>query len=98
MTMPPSPLVFRGRGEIGDFFSTVPLGGALDQIRLVPTRANRRPALAAYALDPDAGAYVGYGIMVFEIGGDEIVEITGCADPALFPLFDLPSALSSVPS
>ena len=57
MTMPPDPAVFLGRQAIADFFATVPAGGALDKIPLLPTRANRQPAVAAYFLDPEAGVY-----------------------------------------
>jgi predicted transcriptional regulator len=46
MTMPPFPLLYRGRKAIADCFSTIPAGGALDHIRLVLTGANRDPALA----------------------------------------------------
>ena len=61
MTMPPSPLIFHGSQAIGEFFATVPAEGALDQIELVPTRANGQPALGAY-LDGQA-----YGLMVLTI-------------------------------
>jgi RNA polymerase sigma-70 factor, ECF subfamily len=90
MTMPPSPLLFHGRQAIGEFFATVPAEGALDQIRLVPTRANGQPALAAYLLDREAGVHFGYGLMVLTVDGEEIAEITGFTDPALFSLFGLP--------
>jgi RNA polymerase sigma-70 factor, ECF subfamily len=93
MTMPPFPVLFRGRSEIGHFFSTVPAGGALDQIRVVATRANRQPAAAGYMLDPETGRYHGYGIMVLTVEGEEIAEITGFGDPTLFPLFGLPTEL-----
>lgn len=94
MTMPPAPAVFESGRAIADFFATVPADGRLDQIPLIPTRANRRPALAAYLLDADAGAYRPYGLMVFRIERDGIAEITGFGDPALFPYFGLPSELS----
>jgi RNA polymerase sigma-70 factor (ECF subfamily) len=93
MTMPPDPGVFRGRQAIIDFFSAVPAGGALDQIPLLPTRANRQPAVGAYLLDPMAGVYRPYGIMVLTLDGDSIAEITGCTDPTVFPLLGLPSEL-----
>ena len=93
MTMPPAPLLFRGRQAIGDFFSTVPAGGALDEIRLLPTRANRQPALAGYVLDREAGVYRAYGLMVLTLEGDAIAEITGFSDPSLFSLFGLPPEL-----
>jgi RNA polymerase sigma-70 factor (ECF subfamily) len=93
MTMPPQPMLFRGRRAIGDFFATVPAGGALDVFRLVPTRANRRPALAAYGPDPGDGVYRPYGMMVFEIQDEAIAEITGFADPSIFPAFGLAKEL-----
>jgi RNA polymerase sigma-70 factor, ECF subfamily len=89
MTMPPSPLIFEGRESIVEFFATVPADGALDQIQLLPTRANGQPALGAY-LDGRA-----YGLMVLTIDGHEIAEITGFSDPALMPEFGLPAELSS---
>jgi len=95
MTMPPEPLLFRGRQAIGQFFATVPAGGALDQIRLLPTRANRQPAVAAYLLDREARIHRGYGLMVLALDGNAIAEITGFADPTLFPLFGLPAELDA---
>jgi hypothetical protein len=38
---------------IGDFFGSVLQDGRLDEICLVPTSANRQPALAAYSRDED---------------------------------------------
>jgi RNA polymerase sigma-70 factor, ECF subfamily len=87
MTMPPSPLIFEGRELIVEFFATVPADGALDQIQLVATAANGQPALAAYL-----GGRA-YGLMVLTIDGEEIAEITGFADPALYSEFGLPAAL-----
>jgi RNA polymerase sigma-70 factor (ECF subfamily) len=88
LTMPPAPLAYRGRDAIGSFFATVPAGGGLSEIRLVPTRANGQPATAAYMRDGDIAR--AYGIMVLTVRADQIGEITGFADPELFPLFGLP--------
>ena len=93
MTMPPEPVLFRGRDAIAAFFSTVPAGGALDEIRLLPTRANLQPALAGYVLDRETGISRGYGLMVLTVDGGEIAEITGFSDPRLFELFGLPAEL-----
>jgi RNA polymerase sigma-70 factor (TIGR02960 family) len=93
LTMPPAPLAYRGREAIGTFFATVPAAGDLAAIRLVPVRANQQPAVAAYMRD--GGTVQAYGIMVLTIHGDTIGEITGFADPSLFPLFGLP--LNSLP-
>lgn len=95
MTMPPDPAVFRGSRAIADFFAAVPAGGALDEIPLLPTRANGQPAVGAYALDPEAGVYRPYGVMVLTLDGDSIAEITGCTDPSVFPLLGLPTELEA---
>jgi ketosteroid isomerase-like protein len=91
LTMPPFPAAYRGRDAIGRFLRTVPAGGHLDQITLIPTRANLQPAVAAYVRDADGSGSTAYGVMVLAIDGDRIIEITGFADPALFPAFGLPA-------
>jgi RNA polymerase sigma-70 factor (TIGR02960 family) len=95
LTMPPFPLRYEGRTAIAEFFSTVPAGGALDQIRLVPTRANRQPAVAAYQFDQATKTYRAYGIMVLTVGDGAIAEITGFADATLLRFFDLPAELAA---
>ena len=95
LTMPHFPLAYRGRDAIARFLATVPVGGRLDQISLVPTRANMRPAVAAYVRDPGGRRATAYGIMVLTIDGSAIGEITGFADPALFPFFGLPGHLEA---
>ena len=62
--MPPELIRITGRAQVARFFATVPAGGRLDTIRLVRTRANGHPALAAYLPDQSARCQ-GYGIMVF---------------------------------
>jgi RNA polymerase sigma-70 factor (ECF subfamily) len=78
LTMPPEPVWFLGADAVGEFFATSPAGGDLTRIKLVPTRANLRPALAAY-FDNRA-----YGIMVFEVRESRIAEIVGFPDVARF--------------
>jgi len=95
MTMPPEPMHVVGPTAIGSFFATVPMAGRLDLIRLLHTRANKQPALAAYVQDSPAEAFRAYGIMVFAVDGDRIGGITGFAGyPELLPLFELPTELS----
>jgi RNA polymerase sigma-70 factor (ECF subfamily) len=96
MTMPPSSAVFEGGRAIANFFATVPADGRLAEIPLTPTRANRRPALAAYLWDPNAGVHRPYGIMVFRIEHEAIAEVTGFGDPTLFPFFGLPEEPASI--
>ncbi len=90
LTMPPQAIRIDGRDAVAGFFATVPAGGRLDLIRLVVTRANGHPALAAYLPDASTGDCRGYGIMVLTVTGDHITSITGFPDPDLFAVFDLP--------
>jgi RNA polymerase sigma-70 factor (TIGR02960 family) len=93
MTMPPERMRIAGARAIGDFFGSVPQGGRLDQIRLVPTATNRQPALAAYAPGDD-GKHRPYGLMVLEIDGPVISGIFGFPDPWLFEQCGLPPQLN----
>jgi RNA polymerase sigma-70 factor (ECF subfamily) len=91
MAMPPDPVWCLGPDAIGEFFATVPMEGDLTRIRLVPTRANLRPAFAAYV---DGKAY---GIMVFELRDGRIAEIVGFADAAKsFDRFGLPERVEDL--
>jgi RNA polymerase sigma-70 factor (TIGR02960 family) len=92
MTMPPERMQVAGGRAIGEFFGSVPQEGRLDEIRLVPTSANRQPVLAAYARD-DVGTHRPYGLMVLQIEGDLISGIFGFPDPWLFEQLGLPPAL-----
>lgn len=91
MAMPPEPVWFSGAQAVGEFFATVPGEGDLTRVELVPTRANLRPALAAY-MDGQA-----YGIMVFELRDGRITEIVGFADAAgSFDRFGLPERVEDL--
>ncbi|MFL5972634.1 MAG: RNA polymerase subunit sigma-70 [Gaiellaceae bacterium] len=94
LTMPPEPMHVVGPAEIGGFFSTVPMDGRLDLIRLRATRANGQPALAAFVQEEPGTPFRGYGIMVFALDHERVAGITGFAGyPELFPVFELPSEL-----
>ncbi len=93
MTMPPERMRVAGARAIGDFFAAVPQDGRLDEVRLLPTTANRQPALAAYALGHD-GKHRPYGLMVLQIDGHLISGIVGFPDPWLFEQCGLPSELT----
>lgn len=93
MTMPPEPMRIIGTEAIGEFFRTVPAAGALERIRLVATRANGQPAVAAY-MDDGSGLFQAYGVMVFALEGEAVASITGFAGyPELFPELGLPISL-----
>jgi RNA polymerase sigma-70 factor, ECF subfamily len=89
LSMPPELTTITGRAHVMNFFATVPAGGRLDTIRLVRTRANGHPALAAYLPDKSARCH-GYGIMVFTTTSEGIAAITGFPSPHLFESFGLP--------
>jgi RNA polymerase sigma-70 factor (ECF subfamily) len=93
LTMPPAPLEYEGPLAIGQFLSTVPAGGALDQFRLVPTRANGQPAFGCYLRDQHAPVAHAYGLMVLTLRGNRIVAITGFPDTSVFRSFGLPRTL-----
>jgi RNA polymerase sigma-70 factor (ECF subfamily) len=93
MTMPPERMRIAGGAAIGRFFAAVPQEGRLDEIRLLPTAANRQPTLAAYALGED-GRHRPYGLMVLQIDGDQISGIVGFPDPWLFEQCGLPAELN----
>jgi len=59
--MPPQAIQITGRQAVADLFATVPAAGRLDLIRLVATRANGHPSLAAYLPDGSTGGCRGYG-------------------------------------
>jgi len=90
LTMPPQAIQITGRQAVADFFATVPAAGRLDLIRLIATRANGQPSLAAYLPDGSTGDCRGYGIMVLTVAHGQIGTITGFPDPGLFPIFGLP--------
>jgi RNA polymerase sigma-70 factor (ECF subfamily) len=99
LTMPPEPFRFEGRDAVGGFFATVPLGGRLDLLPLVPAHANGQPVLAAYADERGDGIRRAYGVMVFAVTGDQIGGITGFAQrPELFSRLGLAESLPTSPA
>jgi len=95
LTMPPAPLEYEGPEAIGRFLGTVPAGGQIEQIRLVPTRANGQPAFGCYLRDPVAPVAHAYGLMVLTVDGERITAITGFIDTAVFAAFGLPRTIAT---
>jgi RNA polymerase sigma-70 factor (ECF subfamily) len=93
LTMPPESLAYQGRAAIAGFLSTVPAGGQLDRVRLVPTRANGQPAFGCYLRDAQAPIAHAYGLMVLTLRGEGVAAITGFIDSSVFPHFGLPRTL-----
>ena len=96
LDMPPQSLRYLGRHAVARFFGAVPAQGQLDRIRLVATRANGHPALAAY-LPAGDGTYHAYGVMVLVVIEDGIKAITGFQDASLFAAFGLPHTPVELP-
>jgi RNA polymerase sigma-70 factor (ECF subfamily) len=59
--------------------------------RMLPTRANGQPAVAAYTRGSD-GSYLPYGIVVLTVTGGAISRITAFGDPELVTAFGFPAA------
>jgi RNA polymerase sigma-70 factor, ECF subfamily len=85
LRMPPQPSVI-GAAQIARFFHETVARGDLTRIRLTPTRANGRPAVAIHLRSQD-GELIPHGISVLEIEGGQIVGIDAFNDPTLLPRF-----------
>jgi RNA polymerase sigma-70 factor (ECF subfamily) len=94
MTMPPVPSWYAGRDAIGAFFQAQVFGPDAGETRIIPTRANRSRALAAYQWNPEEGLFRPLGLMTFAIADGLIEAIYGFADTALFRDFRLPESLA----
>ncbi|MEV4760845.1 RNA polymerase subunit sigma-70 [Micromonospora sp. NPDC049559] len=96
--MPPWPLWFQGRETVLAAFAESWDPGSpayVGRFRTLPTRANGRPAAAAYVdvARPDDPVYRPFAISVLRIEDDRVVEATAFHSPHLFPAFGLPEAL-----
>ena len=87
--MPPLPTWFAGREAIGRFLARQ-VFGAPRAWRLVATRANGQPAVAAY-LRGDEGGYDAHAIQVLTVTATGIARVVAFLDPSLFDTFDLPA-------
>jgi RNA polymerase sigma-70 factor (ECF subfamily) len=95
LSMPPEPLEYQGRAAIGNFLSTVPAAGRLDQFKLVPTRANGQPAFGCYLRDTHTAIAHAYGLMVLTLESKHVCAIAGFADTSLFRSFGLPRTIQT---
>ena len=90
LSMPPIPLEYQGRDVVARFYTAMFAGGRL--YRLVPTRANGQPALAAYLPAPTGGLWHGAGLFVLTLAGSRISAMTRFESSAL-SWFGLPRSL-----
>ncbi|MGI8333809.1 sigma-70 family RNA polymerase sigma factor [Actinomadura scrupuli] len=94
--MPPYPMWFEGRDAVLAALAASWDPGAPGHVgtfRMLPTRANRQPAAAAYVRPPGEPAYRPFAIAVPWIEDGRIMEITAFHDLDLFPAFALPAVL-----
>jgi RNA polymerase sigma-70 factor, ECF subfamily len=92
LVMPPLREWFSGRDTIAEFLERFPLGTGWRR-RLVTTRANAQPAVAHYAWDADAEAFLPHAIHVLGLDGHRIRDITIFQTPEVFPRFGLPERI-----
>ena len=72
--MPPYPLWFEGRAAIAKLFEAFPIGWQ-GELRVVPTAANRQPAMASYVRPPGASEFRLDGLTVLSIQHGLISEL-----------------------
>lgn len=89
LSMPPMPFEYEGKPIVAEFWRL--LFGADRTYLLVPTRANRQPAVGAYVRGAD-GCFYGTGVFVITIAGDRISALTRFENTALAG-FGLPRSL-----
>ena len=95
-TMPPYPMWFQGRDAVVAALAASWDAGSpayVGRFQMVPTRANRQPAVAAYVRRLDDPAYRALAIALLLIEDSRIVEVTAFHDPGLFAAFALPTVL-----
>jgi RNA polymerase sigma-70 factor (ECF subfamily) len=77
-SMPPMRTWFGGEGgheELATFLRSYPLNG-MWKWKPIQVRANGQPALAYYAWNDDAGAYIPFALNVLTLRGDKISDVT----------------------
>jgi hypothetical protein len=88
LRMPPQPSVL-GAEAVVNFFRQTGAGGDLSRMRLTPTWANGRPAVAMQRRTPD-GDLIPHGVLLLQTDGEQIVGFDAFIKPDLLPLFGLP--------
>jgi RNA polymerase sigma-70 factor (ECF subfamily) len=96
-TMPPLPQWYAGREAIRAFFEWA--FRLYADFRLLPIRANRQPAFAAYSRARAGAPWTAHSIQVLTLDDDAISSLTLFAKPdslRLFEAFGLPLTLEEV--
>ncbi len=95
VTMPPEPARVAGREAIAAFLTTVPGNGHLERFRLVPTRVNNQPAVAAYLRDGEVRPFLAYGVFVISTRTTLIASLVRFDTPWILPHLGFPLNLGS---
>jgi RNA polymerase sigma-70 factor (ECF subfamily) len=82
--MPPLQTWFQGSEGLRIFLAGWPLSGSW-RWRPLEVRANGQPALAFYAWDEDAGAYLPFALNVLTLRGDRISDVTAFVNRSIEP-------------
>jgi RNA polymerase sigma-70 factor (ECF subfamily) len=90
LSMPPEPAEHRGPQPIAGFLLESHSG---QDLKFLPTRANRQPALVLYLPDPSAPIWRACGLIVLTLRGSQIHAITRFADLGLAARFGFPRTL-----
>jgi RNA polymerase sigma-70 factor (ECF subfamily) len=93
MAMPPTTSWYQGRDHIGIYLRQLFVSSWGRDLRLVPTAANRQPALAVYAPAGDGNGYQPFAIKVLTVDNGLVAAVTGFVHPGLFGRFGLPPHL-----
>jgi len=94
LSMPPFELWLRGVSDIRQFLAAMGAEGGRD--RVFEVAANGCPGLAVYRPVGPTGVLKPFGIHVLEIADGRISAIHAFLEPALFPLFGLPSTTERI--
>src|SRR4051812_15188694 len=92
VTMPPHPLLFKGREAIVGLMRQAYGPDGMGKWKLVPVRANRQPAAASYLLRPGETTWIAFKLDVLRVADGRIAEIT-TFDHSLFEQFGLPATM-----
>lgn len=92
LSMPPYPLWLSGRAQIDLWFRRMP--NPCLHARTILVDANGSPALAVYHATESDRRYEAFGIQLLTFRGARIAAVDFYLDPALFPIFGLPTQLS----
>ncbi|MFI5123281.1 MAG: sigma-70 family RNA polymerase sigma factor [Vicinamibacteria bacterium] len=85
LRMPPPPSI-AGAAQICHFFATGPCGGGVDRVRVEPTWANGRAAVAMFQGEAD-GSETPHGLLLLEVEGDRIAGLDAFIDGRLVSAF-----------